>query len=403
MTRANPEVSVRGVFRPLRHAEFRWLVGGQMLSTFGDMLLVVALPFVVLRHGDAADLTAMLTALGIARMAGSPLGGWLADRWQPRTVMLFADGARAVVLAGLVVMVSGDGFDLLHFGIGVVLLGTLDGVFLPAYWAVLPALVAEDELAAGNAIGEGLLVFTVMAGTFVGGLASAVLSPTVVLAVDAATFAVSAGMLLFLRSRPGVRTDEGTGGLWAFVKGSKLFLSITLIAGVLHLASAGTMNVALPVLADERSADGQQVFGVLLGTQGAGLLVGTLIAGLLWGFARRGLAAVALLVVHGAVLIVFPQLPGPVAPMAAMFVLGVVAGVLSILAVTILQQISPPEVRGRVMAVFSAVTLGAYPLSAVLVGTVVVGAGAPVAFLVSGVGVLVTAAIGFGQRALRQA
>jgi predicted MFS family arabinose efflux permease len=301
------------------------------------------------------------------------------------------------------VMVAGDGFDLLHFGIGVVLLGVLDGVFLPAYWAVLPALVEEDELAAGNAIGEGLLVFTVMAGTFVGGLASAVLSPTVVLAIDAATFAVSACMLLFLRSRPGVRTDEGTGGLWVFVKGSKLFLSITLIAGVLHLASAGTMNVALPVLADERFADGQRVFGVLLGTQGAGLLVGTLIAGLLWGFARRGLAAVALLVVHGAVLIVFPQLPGPVAPMAAMFVLGVVAGVLSILAVTILQQISPPDVRGRVMAVFSAVTLGAYPLSAVLVGTVVVGAGAPVAFLVSGLGVLVTAAIGFGQRALRQA
>ncbi|GAB2813259.1 MFS transporter [Lentzea nigeriaca] len=403
MTRANPEVSVRGVFLPLRHAEFRWLVGGQMLSTFGDMLLVVALPFVVLRHGDAADLTVMLTALGIARMAGSPLGGWLADRWQPRTVMLGTDVARAAVLAALAVMVAGERFELLHFGIGVVLLGALDGVFLPAYWAVLPALVEEDELAAGNAIGEGLLVFTVMVGTFVGGLASAVLSPTAVLTIDAATFAFSACALLFLRSRPGVRTEEGNGGFWAFVRGSRLFLSITLIAGVLHLASAGTLNVALPVLVDERSADGQRVFGVLLGAQGAGLLVGTLIAGLLWGFRRRGLAAVALLVVHGAVLILFPQLPGPVAPMAAMFVLGVVAGVLSILAVTILQQISPPDVRGRVMAAFSAVTLGAYPLSAVLVGTVVVGAGAPMAFLASGLGVLVTAAIGFGQRALREA
>ena len=394
---------MRGVFRPLRHTEFRWLVGGQMLSTFGDMLLVVALPFVVLRHGDAADLTAMLTALGIARMAGSPLGGWLSDRWQPRTVMLFTDVARALLLAFLAFLVAGDSFSLLHFGIGVVLLGALDGVFLPAYWAVLPALVEEDELAAGNAIGEGLLVFTVMVGTFAGGLASAALSPFTVLVVDATTFALSACALVFLRSRPGVRAEPGNGGFWAFVRGSRLFLSITLIAGVLHLASAGTLNVALPVLADERSADGQRLFGVLLGTQGAGLLVGTLIAGLLWGFRRRGLAAVALLVVHGAVLIVFPRLPGPVAPMVAMFVLGVVAGVLSILAVTILQQISPPEVRGRVMAAFSAVTLGAYPLSAVLVGTVVVGAGAPAAFLVSGLGVLVTAAIGFGQRALREA
>ncbi|HEX8870182.1 MAG TPA: MFS transporter, partial [Lentzea sp.] len=230
-----------------------------------------------------------------------------------------------------------------------------------------------------------------------------VLSAPAVLTIDAITFALSGCALLFLRSRPGVRAEEGDGGFWAFARGSRLFLSITLIAGVLHLASAGTLNVALPVLADERSADGQRLFGVLLGAQGAGLLVGTLIAGLLWGFRRRGLAAVALLVVHGLVLILFPQLPGPVAPMAAMFVLGAVAGILSILAVTILQQISPPAVRGRVMAVFSAVTLGAYPLSAVLVGTVVVGAGAPAAFLVSGLGVLVTAAIGFGQRALREA
>jgi predicted MFS family arabinose efflux permease len=395
--------ALRGYLVPLRRPDFRLLVGGQMLSTFGDMLFLVALPFIVLGSGDAADLTVMLTLLGVARMVGAPLGGLLSDRWDPRSVMVLADVARAVVLVALVAV--GATGDLLLFGIGVAVIGGLDGLFLPAYWAVMPTLLEEDELAAGNAVGEGLLVSTVMVGTLVGGLTSSVVGPTAVLAVNAVTFALSAVTVLKMRARPAPKSavDAAGPGFWTFMRGARLVVAITLLAGVLHLTSAGITTVALPVHVDERFTGGQRVFGLLLSAQGVGLLLGTLAAGLLWKLSRRGYLAVGLLVVHGAVLAVFPRLPGLVAPMAAMVVLGLVAGVLGILAVTILQQSSPPSIRGRVMAAFTAVTLGAYPISSVVIGVIVIGPGAGSAFLFSGLGVLVAAAIGLSQRALREA
>ena len=399
--------SWRDYVAPLRRHDFRWLVGGQMLSTLGDMLLVVVLPFIVLAVGDAGDLTLVLAALGIARAIGAPIGGVLADRWDPRLVMLCTDVARAAVVLGLVAVAANLEQDgLVLFGVGVAVLGALDGLFLPAYWATVPTLLPKDQLAVGNAVGESLLVFTVMAGTLVGGLVAAATAPSTVLLVNAATFVLSALTLLRMRGRlarsaPAAAAEAG--GFLAFARGSALFVSIMVMAGMLNLTSAGVMNVALPVFVDDTSASGEEMFGFLLSTHGAGLLAGTVAAGLAWRMRRRGLLAVGLMVVDGFALLAFPHLPGIAAQLVATFVLGLVAGVLSVLAVTILQQTAPDALRGRVMAALSAVTLGAYPISATLVGLIVVGSGTTAAFLFSAFGVFAAAAIGAARRAVRDA
>jgi MFS family permease len=389
-----------------------------MLSTLGDMAFLVALPFIVLRAGDAGDLAVTLTLLGVGRVVGSPIGGLLSDRWNPRSVMLVSDLARAAVLAGLIALIGSGGRELLWLGIGVALLGGLEGLFLPAYWAVTPTLLPEDELAAGNAVGEAVIVVAVVAGPLVGGLAMASTAPSAVLALNALTFLVSAGTLLKMSGRreavpstPGTARPDPAGGgqsatragFWSFARGSRLFQAILLMAGALQLTSAGLVSVALPVYVHQEFADGRQVFGLLLSAHGAGLLAGTLAAGAAWKLARPGYLAVGLVVLDGLALLALPRVPGLAALMISTAVLGLAAGALSIIALTLLQRISPPEMRGRVMAAFTSVTIAAFPISAALVGLIVTGQGVEAAFVAGGFGVLAVSVIGIVQRAVREA
>ncbi|WP_185844621.1 MFS transporter [Nonomuraea sp. WAC 01424] len=397
------DLSAPGLLAPLRHRGFRRLVAGQVLSTLGDMVFAVSLPFVVLRMGDAKDLAVMLTLLGVGRVAGAPLGGLLADRWSPRNVMLVADLGRAGVLV-LLVAATGPAGGLPALGAGIVLLGLLEGVFLPAYWAIMPTLLDEEELAGGNAVSEALMVTAAMAGPLVGGLAMASLSTAAVLAVNAATFLVSAGTLLAVRARRAAPAAAPAGtGFWAFARRSRLLVAVLVMAALSQLTSTAMMNVALPIYLDRHFDDGQRVYGLMLGAQGGGLLLGTLAAGLVWRLPRRGYLALGLLVVDGLVLTAFPRLPGLLAPLSAMVVLGLAAGVLSVVALTLVQRISPAEILGRVMAAFTAVTIAAFPIAAVLIGVIVARQGPESAFLVGGIGVLAVSVIGAAQRAIRNA
>src|SRR5262249_47024749 len=90
---------------PLAVPSFRWLCGGQFASTIGDYCYAVALPWLVLSaHGGPILLGIVLACYGVPRTVLIPVGGVLADKAGPRTLMLAADAARCVLVAGLTVL-----------------------------------------------------------------------------------------------------------------------------------------------------------------------------------------------------------------------------------------------------------------------------------------------------------
>src|ERR1700744_6523290 len=87
---------------PLAVRSFRLLAGGQFASTIGDYCYAVALPWLVLsNHGSTLLLGGVLAGCGIPRTVLIPVGGMLADKFGPRTLMLFADVVRCVMVAVL--------------------------------------------------------------------------------------------------------------------------------------------------------------------------------------------------------------------------------------------------------------------------------------------------------------
>lgn len=178
-----------GLGQALRVPEFRALWAAEIVSVGGDQLARVGLSVVVFgRTGSAAWAAATYALTFLPALVGGVLLGRLADRHPRRRVMLVCDLLRALLVALMVV--PGAPLPVLcALLVAVVLLAPLhtaaQGALLPE---VVPGRVFEAALAVRHVTGQAAQV----AGFAVGGLLVATLSPAAALALDAASFVVSA-------------------------------------------------------------------------------------------------------------------------------------------------------------------------------------------------------------------
>ena len=393
-------------FAPLRRRAFRVLVAGQSLSTLGDMVYLVALPFLVLGAGyPASALSLTLTGFGLARIATALPGGALADRFGARPVMLGADLARCAALTALTVAaVRGTPALGQLVGTGIVL-GACEGAHIPAYRSITPALVPDAELPAANSIGIASNLFANVIGPPVGGALVALVAPWPAIGADAASFAVSALALLAIRrgARPASTVDRSArASLLAFVRSSPLYRTVLLMTAVLGVSVGGTLEVALPVLTRTRPDLGPAGYGWLMAALGLGMLGGGASAGALTRGRRQGRIVIVALAVNGGLLAALPHLGGLLPMAAAMALIGAFDGVLAVLVMTATQRMPPPRLLARAQGLISLVTFAMFPLSVTAAGLVLHRWSPAAMFHLTGLGFAAVALTGLASRSLRR-
>ena len=194
-----------------RHREPALLVSGQTVSQFGDGVALVALTLLVLDTTHSASKLAWFAAARMTPLVVFLLvGGVIVDRFSRRVLLLLSDTMRALLTAGLVVLI-GTGllrfWELLAFG---VVFGAFDAVFMPAITALTPEIVPEDLLPAMNAVRPlSNNLMGNMIGPAVGGVIAAS-STTVAIGVDCATFVVSAACLFAMTPTPAPARTAGS-------------------------------------------------------------------------------------------------------------------------------------------------------------------------------------------------
>lgn len=210
-----------------RHREPRLLVVGQSISSLGDGVALVALTLLVLdtTHNDVTKLAWFATARVVPVVAFLLIGGAIVDRYSRRVLLLVSDVARAVLTGGLVVLI-GLGqlhfFELLIFG---VLFGTFDALFMPAISAITPEIVPEDLLGAMNAVRPlSVNLMGNMIGPALGGLIAAA-STSWAIALDAATFVMSATALALMHPTP--RPPRRTSSMLEEIRGGVRYVRAT--------------------------------------------------------------------------------------------------------------------------------------------------------------------------------
>ena len=408
---------------PLRVRDFRLLFVGQMISTIGDMFYAVALPWLMLSSGHTPqELGIVLATYGVPRVGTLLLGGLLSDWLRPRRVMLLADIMRALLVGVLAVLVFTGRTSVLPLCAVAAPLGAFAGLFLPAYYAVLPEILGADALQAGNALNTSSLQLALLIGSGLAGLVVSRLQSGPAFVVDALTFVVSALTLILMRGehRPAeavtsqkeqALAQEASGRestfaqditFWRLIRTWRLLQVAFLVIIFGNFLFNGLFEVALPTLARDQFMSGAGGYGLLLAMFGAGSLLGGLIAGSLGKIAHRGLLMLICIMTLG-VLYSFVPFAGGL-PGAALLIgcAGLTNGMLTVLAFTVMQQQAPPHLLGRLLGIFLFASLGLYPLSVALVGVVSSHVGPVILFPISGAMMLGAAAFGWLQRDIRK-
>ena len=399
---------------PLKVRSFRLLAGGQFTSTIGDYCYAVALPWLVLSsHGGVILLGTVLACYGVSRMVLIPVGGVLADRIGPRTVMLAADAARCVLVAAMAVLAARHTVSLVALGPLAACIGAGEGLFIPASFAIMPSLLDEDQLAAGNAISTAAVQTGSLVGPALGGALVAITqASTWAFGIDAASFAVSALTLALIPRRAaagtvgaGAAAEAGTGGadgpgVLAFLRKSRALQVLPVVVIAANLAGGGVDGVALPSLAHQ--AFGAAGYGALLACMAAGSVLGTLAAARTGGLRRPAIFASAVFMVEATALALTPYLGGAAGAAAALFVMGAGNGLGNVTFLTVMQKWAPPALLGRVMSAVMLCAFGSFPLSVAVSGVLVRHIGPTLFFPVAGGLVAVAILGGLTQREFRE-
>ncbi|MFF8730079.1 MFS transporter [Streptomyces sp. NPDC015171] len=269
----------------LRERDPRLLFLAQATSVLGSSMMPVALAFAILdAHGNTSDVGWVMGAQTAPLIAFLLLGGTLADRWGRRATMIGSDLVRAVLDAAVVVLLLTAQLPLAGFVVFVVLRSVAASFFVPALYGFIPEVVPEERLQEANALNTTLNSVGSLAGPALAGLLVTVTGPPWVIVIDAATFMVSALLLLAVRvpSAPRDETERQTPVRRQLLEGWREFSSRTWLWSLLLYTSLSTALVLCPAMVLGVSLVGTEhgasQWGLVLAAEGAGAVLGGLVA-----------------------------------------------------------------------------------------------------------------------------
>lgn len=259
-----------------------YVAGG--VSAFGTQVTMLALPWLVLESSGSATRTGLVFAVQVLPLALLGFaGGEVLQRVGVRNTMFLADVARAPLVALVPVLSAVDALSFPVLLLIVALLGVLGIPYFAAQRVLAAELAGRDPRAITRANGvlEGIFNIAWLAGPAAGGVLIAWLGAAQVLWLDAASFTVSALLLLLVPRNSGATGDVAAGrgptGMWAGLRMLREdpFLRRSVASTVLYGFLLRVLAIALPLLAFDRFAGDARLAGLLVGASGAGALLGS--------------------------------------------------------------------------------------------------------------------------------
>ena len=268
----------------LKIRDFRNVFVAQSISVFGDGITPVALTFAVLDlTGSGTDLGLVLAAQSLPLAGLALVGGVWADRLPRALLMMGSDLVRAAVQTIAAVLLLTGTAQIWQLAVLAALHGAAEAFFRPAAGAILPQIVPAPRLQQANALMGMSDNFGWMVGPAVAGMLVAVIGAGGAIAIDAATFVISAAFLATLRVPAVVQTEAVKGFVrelragWQEVK-SRTWLWVMLLRVCLVLCIVVAPFQIIGPLGLREQGYGAAAWGWLQAVFSGGMIVGALIA-----------------------------------------------------------------------------------------------------------------------------
>ena len=391
---------------PLRHRDFRLLWTGQTVSSFGNRVHNVAMPFQLLALGASPLQLGLAVAIGtVTSVAFLLLGGAIADRVPRRTLIIASDLVGGCVVGVIALLSWTNQLRIEHVYVAAVALGAAEAFLLPAYNAIIADLVPGDILRASNAarlLGRSLAR---IAGPTVGGLAVVLGGPALAFAINALTFFFSLGTLM--TANPARRVLTASSSLlrdiregFAYVFSVRWLWTTTLYFMTVNVAYAGQSGVMTPLLVRDVLQGNAETFGAIMSAYGVGSILASIVVAQL-SIRRPGrlmftfelLAGVAVLAVG-----LVPVLPAIVVFIA---LTGVGLASSTVIWEALLQRHVPERMLGRVSSIDLLGNSLINPIAPIAAAALVGSIGPASTFVIAGAYAVALASIGLIASPLR--
>jgi MFS family permease len=359
------------MFRSLRHRNARLFFAGLLVSTVGTWMQLTATSLVIYRlTGSATDTGINLLCQFLPMLL---LGGWagaVADRHDKRRLTIVTQAAMAVQALVLGVLTLADVVTVPMLYALSVVLGIANTFDNPARRGFVTELVEPHEIANAISLNTAVITGSRIVGPALASLLEGPLGAGWLFLVNGASFAAIVGSLMVLdRSALFTAPTARRGGTpvrdaMRFIRSDRRLLVVFAVFAVVS-TFAFNYNVSLLKLADVRFDD-EALFGVLLAATGVGSLAGSLLTAArpcvtTWWFFGNG----AVLGVSG---LAMAWAPNGVAALLLGLPVGFGGAAFVSAQNAIFQQESPPDMRGRMLALGAVAFLGSIPLGAPLTG-----------------------------------
>jgi MFS family permease len=365
----------------LRIRDYRLVLTGQLLSSTGNWLLLVAAPYFVFH------LTGSTIATGLSLMAQTvpavllgPIAGVFADRWDRRHTMIATDVLRAATVLTMLAVHTRSAVWIIYAAL------TAEAVFSqffePSRRALVPNLVGRGpELAAANSLSQLVGGVIRLVGGPLGGVLYVFFGFRPVVAIDAASYVVSAVLIILIRFRqpapePPPSAVDGpvrqiTEELRAGIGQVRAAPGLRILFGVAILFFTGNAVLTallVPYLGAVLHA-GAQSLGILFGTLGLGFIVGAPLSRVAAGRISSRATITGALAMLAAVFAVSFNVPHLGWDIALFTLIGPPAVCFLVTADTSITRQTPDRLQGRVGAAYLALQ-GTATLLGMIAGSV---------------------------------
>jgi MFS family permease len=354
---------------------------GQTISNLGSSFTLWAVPLLVYK------LTHSAVNLGIATAAaflpyllfGLVLGAWM-DRVDRKRTMIGLDLLNAAVIFSIPLVATFGHLDVWLIYVVAFVQTTIGIAFQAGEFAAIPSLVSTDDLVTANGRIQATYSAAQVAGPLLAGLLVAFVSIPWVMALDAASFVISALSLSLIRRsfnvvsadkprEPTTILHDVHEGL-TYVIGHPVLRNISLMMALINFVGATTYT-QLVLFAHDRLDVGPRGVGVLFAGGSAGVVVTGLLAGRLRKrFSFTALAMTSLMLM-GALQVVFAGVTWfwlALPLWAAASGLGIL---FNINTGSLRQAIVPNHMLSRILSIAAVLAWSAIPAGALIGGLVV--------------------------------
>lgn len=379
-----------------------WFV--QTVAELGRAFSLIAMPLLVLRATGSIAQMGLLTAVASVGSVGTGLfAGLLADRMDRRKLMMVCDLARTVLYA-LIPIWWAITPQVWVLYVVMALSSVFGMIFQITYVTAVPNLVDRTQIVEANGRLEATNAIALVIGPMLAGMVFGLFGPTVTIAVNAATFAVSAAGLALIRFREPVEARPPVAARWydlreGFLTGLRflwrtpVLRALTVLLTVITFLSLGMTDVFIYHVRHDLG-QGDQTVGYVMGVAAVGTVTGAALTSVLrrtWGFGRCWLGSYVIcgiaVIAVGASSDIFVT-----AGLVLAYTFGMtLAGVCSM---SLRQSVTPDHLLGRVTSAFWTVHSSLAPAGAALLTALAGHAGVRSTLLWAGLVFLTVVAVG---------